>query len=127
MTPATNSAEKHCVSCGRPIEPRRRWREQWDQVRFCSRYCRKRGVTATDLRLEQAILELLSSRAGAATICPSEAARLVATDGGWRGLMEPTRRAARRLMHSGRVQILQKGRAVDPGSFRGAVRIRKVE
>lgn len=96
-------------------------------MRFCSRYCRKRGVTATDLRLERAILELLSTRAGAATICPSEAARAVATDGGWRGLMEPTRRAARRLMHSGRVQILQKGRAVDPGSFRGAVRIRKVE
>ena len=126
MAPTACSAAKYCVSCGRSIEPRRRWREQWDQLRFCSRYCRKRGVNATDLRLERAILELLSTRAGAATICPSEAARAVAIGGDWRGLMEPARRAARRLTHSGRVQILQKGRTVDPGSFRGPVRVRKV-
>ncbi len=125
MAATTKIAKKYCVSCGRPIEPRRRWRDQWSQVRFCSRYCRNRGVNATDMRLERAILELLSSRAAEGTICPSEAARALATGGDWRGLMEPARRAARRLSHSGRVQILQKGKIVDPGNFRGPVCIRK--
>lgn len=127
MAPTTYSAEKHCVSCGRCIEPRRRWRKHWSQVRFCSHFCRKRGVNATDLRLERAILDLLSSRAADATICPSEAARAVAADGDWRGLMEPARRAARRLTHSGRVRILQKGSVVDPANFRGPIRIRKAD
>lgn len=125
MAEKPKTVKKYCVSCGRPIEPRRRWRGQWSQVRFCSRYCRNRRVNATDMRLEHAILGLLSSRAAEGTICPSEAARAVATDGGWRGLMEPSRRAARRLSHSGRVQILQKGKIVDPGNLRGPVRIRK--
>lgn len=108
------------------MEPRRRWLHQWREVRYCSSYCRRRGVNTTDRGLERAILELLSSRAPEGTICPSEAARAAATDDSWRGLMEPARRAARRLAHSGRVQILQKGKVVGPGNFRGPIRIRKV-
>ncbi|MFG2978035.1 DUF3253 domain-containing protein [Streptomyces sp. NPDC048331] len=70
----------------------------------------------TDRRLEQAILELLERRAPTATICPSDAARAVYTgDGdGWRALMEPARRAARRLVAAGEVEITQAGRPVDP-------------
>ncbi|MEW1613839.1 MULTISPECIES: DUF3253 domain-containing protein [unclassified Streptomyces] len=79
-------------------------------------------------RLEQAIRELLDKRAPAATICPSDAARAVydGDDDGWRALMEPARRAARRLVSAGEVEITQGGRAVDPAEAHGPIRIRRV-
>ncbi len=87
-----------------------------------------------DHDLEAAILALLDARARTASICPSEAARAVADaqiggDGdpeqAWRGLMEPARRAARRLVARGEVQIIQRGRVVDPSSAKGPIRIRR--
>ncbi|ARF76848.1 S-adenosylmethionine tRNA ribosyltransferase [Kitasatospora albolonga] len=81
----------------------------------------------TDQQLEQAILELLDRRGPTATICPSDAARAVhGGDGdGWRALMEPARRAARRLVAAGEVEITQGGRPVDPAEARGPIRVRR--
>lgn len=81
----------------------------------------------TDRRLERAILELLDRRGATATICPSDAARAVyaGDDDGWRALMEPARRAARRLVAAGEVEITQGGRPVDPADARGPIRIRR--
>lgn len=118
--------EKTCASCGRRIEWRAKWADSWDSVRYCSDACRARGVTTVDARLESTILELLATRAHDATICPSDAARKVGTEDGWRDLMEPARRAARRLVAAGEVVITQKGSVVDPSTARGAIRIRKV-
>ena len=81
--------------------------------------------------LEAAIRDLLATRAAAATICPSEAARKVALERGsaeedaWRSLMEPARMAARRLVDRGEVEVLQGGRIVDPSTAKGPVRIRR--
>ncbi|MGW0908778.1 DUF3253 domain-containing protein [Streptomyces sp. NPDC002853] len=82
----------------------------------------------TERRLERAIVELLEKRAADATICPSDAARAVydGDDDGWRALMEPARRAARRLVTAGEVEITQGGRPVDPDKARGPIRIRRV-
>ncbi|MGW6061847.1 DUF3253 domain-containing protein [Streptomyces sp. NPDC055189] len=80
-----------------------------------------------DRRLERAILDLLEHRGPTASICPSDAAR-AAYDGdgdGWRELMEPTRRVARRLVSAGEVEITQSGRRVDPAKARGPIRIRR--
>ncbi|MFD3935204.1 DUF3253 domain-containing protein [Streptomyces sp. NPDC058611] len=81
----------------------------------------------TERRLERAILELLERRGPTASICPSDAARAVyAGDGdGWRALMEPARRAARRLVAAGEVEITQAGRPVEPARARGPIRIRR--
>lgn len=79
-----------------------------------------------DRQLEQTILDLLAKRAADATICPSDAARAVGTEDGWRDLMEPARRAARRLVDSGDVEITQRGRVVDPATAKGPIRIRRV-
>ncbi len=76
-------------------------------------------------RLRRAILDLLESRAPSASICPSEAARAVEPEN-WRDLMEPARRAARRLAHEGRIQITQKGKPVDPANFKGPIRLRLI-
>ncbi|MCM2410291.1 DUF3253 domain-containing protein [Streptomyces sp. RKAG290] len=80
-----------------------------------------------DRRLERAILELLERRGPTATICPSDAARAVYTqdDDGWRALMEPARRAARRLVAAGEAEITQAGQPVDPDRARGPIRIRR--
>lgn len=113
------------------MEPRRGDRGVQGERRYCSKACRKRRVTPVDRALEAAILELLEARARGASICPSEAARRVRPGDGpgdepWRELMEPARRAARRLVARGEVEIVQKGRVVDPSTAKGPLRIRRV-
>ena len=82
MTPPDRS----CASCGRAFSWRKAWARDWEQVRYCSGACRKRGVNATDAALETAIADLLAQRAGDASICPSEAAQRVGGDD-WKQLM----------------------------------------
>jgi len=127
------AAEKTCVSCGRRIEWRKKWERDWESIRYCSDACRSAKVGPVDQALEAAIIDLLDRRAGGATICPSDAARLVAVADGdhdagdepWRELMEPARRAARRLVASGEVEITQRGSVVDPSTAKGPIRIRR--
>jgi hypothetical protein len=116
---------KTCASCGRRIEWRKKWADDWEQVRYCSSGCRRHGVSDVDRRLERTILDLLATRARGSTICPSEAARVVDGDG-WRDLMEPARRAARRLVAAGSVVVTQAGKVVDPSTAKGPIRIRRV-
>lgn len=119
MTPE----EKTCQSCGRRIEWRKKWERDWDNVRYCSTSCRQHGVSAVDRQLEQTIRALLAQRAATSTICPSDAARAVSPDD-WRDLMEPARRAARRLVAAGEVDITQAGHVVDPSTAKGPIRVR---
>lgn len=118
----TPPPDKTCVTCGRTIAWRKRWARDWDAIRHCSDGC-KRGLDATDRALESAITALLQRCGAGASICPFEAARAVATD--WRSLMEPARRAARRLVASGTAVITQGGRVVDPSTAKGPIRIRR--
>ena len=115
---------KTCASCGREMAWRKSWERNWDEVKYCSDACRKNKVNDTDRDLEASILDLLDRRKVGATICPSEAARAVGGDD-WRDLMEPARRAARRLVDTGAVEITQQGRVVDPSTAKGPIRIRK--
>lgn len=120
---AEEPGERTCAVCGRRIEWRAKWARDWEHVRYCSDACRRHGVTDEDRRLERGILDLLAARARSATICPSEVARAESED--WRPLMEPVRRAARRLVARGEVEILQGGRVVDPSGAKGPIRIRR--
>ncbi|BEP15437.1 hypothetical protein acdb102_37480 [Acidothermaceae bacterium B102] len=125
---------KVCPVCGRTFAWRKKWERSWDDVVYCSDACRRSRLTAVDAALEAAILALLDARARSATICPSEAARVVAAsapaspagDDGWRDLMEPARAAARRLVARGEVEITQGGQVViDPSRAKGPIRIRR--
>ncbi len=115
---------KICVTCGRTMQWRKAWRHCWDDVKYCSDACRKgpRRAAATETT-EAAILELLAQRARDATICPSEAARLVGGDA-WREHMEPVRDAARRLAARGIIEVTQGGQVVDAAAARGPIRLR---
>lgn len=129
MATVRQTETRICASCGRTMTWRKAWERNWDQVRYCSDACRRRRVTAVDRDLEAAILSLLDARSAGTTICPSEAAKQVAEERGiadeWRTLMEPARRAARRLLAAGEVAITQAGRPVDPSTARGPIRIRR--
>ena len=118
-----SQADKTCRSCGRRIVWRKKWERDWDQVAYCSDACRRHGVNGLDRELESAIRDLLGRRSDSATICPSEAARAV-RPGDWRPLMEPARRAARRLVAAGEIEIVQGGRIVDPSTAKGPIRLR---
>lgn len=116
---------KLCARCGRTITWRRKWSRDWESVRWCSEACRRAGVGAPERRVEEAILEAIEARAASASICPSEVARSLWPED-WRPRLEEVREAARRLVAEGRVEITQGGRAVDPSTAKGPIRIRRV-
>jgi hypothetical protein len=74
-------------------------------------------------RATAAILDLLAERDPGKTICPSEAARVLAGDADFRPYMDPVREAAGRLAEAGRIEVTQKGRRVDVTDVRGPIRL----
>jgi hypothetical protein len=122
-----NQFKKTCMVCGREFHWRKKWQNCWHQVKYCSRACRKAGLTDIDIKLEKVIMDILHSVKAGTSICPSQAARKLAGDDDdervWRPLMEPTRRAARRLAHRRKIQIMQGGKEVNPSTFKGPIRL----
>ena len=110
-------ADKTCVSCGRSISWRKKWEKNWDEVRYCSDACRRRRRTAADDEIEAAIRSAVLS---APSIAEDQIRR---PDGADR---EAVRRAARRLVAAGEVEIVQQGKVMDPSTARGAFQIRRV-
>lgn len=113
---------KSCRSCGRTITWRKKWERDWDQVRYCSSSCRARGVSAADLELEELVRTLL--RRTPRGVGDVDVARAADAED-WAARLEPARRAARRLVAAGEVELLQQGRVVDPSTARGPVTIRR--
>lgn len=111
-----------CQTCGRRFAWRKKWARDWEQVRYCSQACQQHRPGDLDRHIEQTILDLLQTRAAAATICPSEVARRIRPSD-WRDLMQRVRQAARRLVAQGKIVIRQGGKVVDPSSCRGPIRI----
>ncbi|WP_270938412.1 DUF3253 domain-containing protein [Falsiroseomonas oryzae] len=72
------------------------------------------------------ILRLTAARGPDKSICPSEVARALAPEeDAWRRLMGAVRAAAIRLARDGRIEVLRKGRPVDPAAeIRGVIRLR---
>ncbi len=75
---------------------------------------------------EQTILDLLARRDAGKTICPSDAARALGGEEGFRPLMPLVREAAGALVSAGRIEVTQRGRAVDLATARGAIRLRRL-
>ena len=122
MPSNANHEPKHCVTCGRPFEWRKKWEKVWPEVRYCSRNCRRK-LSTQEQTLERIILELLQNRSRTSSICPSEAARKMVPED-WQKWMEATRQAARRLAIQGQIEITQKGRPVPHLNFKGPIRLK---
>lgn len=56
-----------------------------------------------------AVLTLLAARAEGATLCPSEAARVIADEGDWRGAMPAVHAAVDGLVAAGAVRLSWRG------------------
>ncbi|MEM9454856.1 MAG: DUF3253 domain-containing protein [Myxococcota bacterium] len=119
----TARPEKTCATCGRRMSWRKAWARNWESMRHCSAACRGRRPSSLDIELEAAIVSLGRQRGPHKTFCPSEVAKAMRPEG-WRPLMERTRRAARRLVAAGKLEILQRGHVVDPSTARGPIRLR---
>jgi hypothetical protein len=72
------------------------------------------------------ILQLLEQRDPGKTICPSDAARALGGDEGFRPLMDVVRAAAADLVTDGRIEVTQHGETVDLDRAKGPVRLRAV-
>ncbi|NNE34589.1 MAG: DUF2256 domain-containing protein [Rhodothermales bacterium] len=46
--PAAGKPSKLCIACGRAFTWRKKWRANWDEVRFCSERCRRRKSSKQD-------------------------------------------------------------------------------
>jgi hypothetical protein len=78
---------------------------------------------------EQAILDILRAREAGKSICPTEAARVLAghpADDSWRRSLAPVRLAAQRLARAGQIEILHKGKRIDPANLHGVLRLRLI-
>ncbi len=85
---------------------------------------REAGTSRDRAAAERAILELLAQREPGKTICPSEAARALGGDDGFRELMPLVRDAAAALVADGRIEVTQGGSRVDIAEARGPIRLR---
>ena len=74
--------------------------------------------------IERAIIGLLERRDPGKTICPSDAARALAGDEGFRPLMDPVRTRAKAMVARGDLEVTQRGQVVDPATAKGAIRLR---
>ena len=77
-------------------------------------------------RIRACVLELLASRGPGRSICPSEAARMLAMRIGshWQDLMRPVRTVAAAMAEAGAIEVIQHESVVDIGDVRGPVRLR---
>lgn len=83
-------------------------------------------MPATDPKIEQTIFALLERRDAAASICPSEVARALASgDTAWRALMPAVRRVAAKLAAKGALRVTRGEDEVDATSPGGPVRLRR--
>ena len=76
--------------------------------------------------LRQLILAMTGQRGVEKSICPSEVARS-ADPNDWRSLMDPVRDEAIRLAREGAIELLQGGNVIEPGEFRGPIRLRQAK
>jgi Protein of unknown function (DUF3253) len=77
-----------------------------------------------DGAVTEAILSLVAARGAGKSICPSDAARLLAQEGeDWRQFLSLVRTVAARLAGDGRVAILRHGKPITPDLMRGVIRL----
>lgn len=81
--------------------------------------------TPGDAQIHRALKTLLDARDDGKTICPSEAARALAGDDGFRAVMDDVRRVAFTMADAGELQVTQGGEVVDGRTARGPIRLRR--
>ena len=74
------------------------------------------AITAT-------LLRLAAERGPAKSLCPTDVARAVSAEE-WRPLLGAVRKVAADLARQGKIEILRKGKPINPNDMRGVIRLR---
>lgn len=74
-----------------------------------------------DEQIRDELLRQVEARGAGKSICPSEVARALAPE--WRGLMNRIRAIAATLSREERIDILRKGKPVEPDAMKGVIRL----
>ena len=79
-------------------------------------------MTIQDSEIRAELLRQVEARGAGKSICPSEVARALTSE--WQGLMGRIRAIAVVLSQEQRIDILRKGRPVEPQAVKGVIRLR---
>ena len=119
-----NLPQRSCSSCGRSFTWRKSFAKNWEDVKYCSKACRKRKLSKIDQQIENTILELLETQTYPTPLSTGQIANLL-DFGDDKNLLESIKRAARRLEAKSFVIITQDGKRVDSSKAKGHLQIRK--
>ena len=120
-TSQSQKETKLCASCGRSFGYQKRWEKTWEDVRYCSSSCRKDKFEKRDSKFEEAILRHLTEQKQFIDLAEIEKDF---ESENYRNLRERIRRAARRLVAKGKIDILQKGKVVEASTAKGPIEVR---
>ncbi len=120
----TNLPQRSCSSCGRSFTWRKSFAKNWEDVKYCSKACRKRKLSKIDQQIENIILKLLESQPHPTPLTTGQIADLL-DFGNDKNLLESIKRAVRRLEAKSFVIITQDGKRVDSSTAKGHLQIRK--
>ncbi|MEE2755390.1 MAG: DUF2256 domain-containing protein [Myxococcota bacterium] len=114
---------KHCPSCGRSFEWRKKWASNWTEVRYCSALCRRQRLERRDNHLHEIILRLLHAQQPkdglkASQIADHAFGSRKAAD------CERVLRAARRLALDAKVIFFENAKRVDATHARLSAQIK---
>ncbi len=75
-----------------------------------------------DAVIAEAILRLTEALGPAKSISPNEVAQAIGAE--WRPLLGAVRRVGAQLARDGRIDVLRKGKPIDPAEMIGVIRLR---
>ena len=73
--------------------------------------------------ITDAMLRIAAERGPEKSLCPTDVARAVSTEN-WRPLLGAVRKVAADLASQGKIEILRKGKPINPDDMRGVIRLR---
>jgi len=73
--------------------------------------------------ITDAMLRLAAEQGPEKSLCPTDVARAVSTEN-WRPLLGAVRKVAADLARQGKIEILRKGKPINPDDMRGVIRLR---
>jgi hypothetical protein len=73
--------------------------------------------------ISAAILQQTAALGPTKSLCPTDIARAVSSEN-WRPLLGAVRKVAADLARQGKIEILRKGKTIDPAEMRGVIRLR---
>ncbi len=69
------------------------------------------------------MLQIAAERGPEKSLCPTDVARAVSAED-WRPLLGAVRKVAADLARQGKIEILRKGKPINPDEMRGVIRLR---